>query len=100
MFTIKFYSGDGSRQRIFEAESFTILRAPQDATPAASPGMVDGIDAEITIHQKHGDFRIDVGHTLKPRDSHWPPVFQKAIIENAGGRTTEIIVAGPSIPRA
>jgi hypothetical protein len=90
MFTIKFYSGDGCRQIIREAESFTILRSP-DVSGAA----------EITLHQKAGDgCRIDIGDDgpdgLKRSDG-WPPVFAKAIIENSAGKTTEIVgQSGPS----
>jgi hypothetical protein len=90
MFTIKFYSGDGCRQIIREAESFTILRCP--------PGDDDGV-AEITLHQKLGfeDRRIDIGDdgpNGPKRPDGWPPLFAKAIIENSSGRTTEIIHAG------
>ena len=42
MFTIKFYSGDGFRQVIEEAESFTVLRN-EDGT------------SEISLHHKNGD---------------------------------------------
>ena len=86
MFTIKFYSADGCRQRIFEAESFTVLR-----DPIGTNG--DG-GAEITLHMKNpgDDCRIDVRDDQgKPREPHWPAIYAKAIIENANGRTTEII---------
>lgn len=99
MFTIKFYSEDGCRQRIYEAQSFTILRAPKDST---GPGPAWTVDAEITLHQKSQgeDFRVDIGHDIKGnRPLLWPPLYQKAIIENASGRTTEIIVAVQEIPR-
>jgi len=44
MFTIKFYSNDGCRQIIREADSFTILRCPR--------GPDDDGSAEITmLHQ-------------------------------------------------
>lgn len=86
MFTIKFYndthSSPGScRQFITTAESFTILR--------------DEEGAEITLHRRNGedDVRIDV-HVRpdgKQRDPGFPQVFQRAIIENAAGKTTEII---------
>lgn len=86
MFTIKFYSDNGYRQRILEAESFTVLRG-------------DGDGAEITLHQKNGteDSRIDIRDVdpEKPRDPNWPPVYQSAIIENAAGKTTEIIGFAP-----
>lgn len=86
MFTAKFYSHDGCRQIIKEAESFTILRSPIGG---------DG-GAEITLHQKNGDScRIDIVEDL-PRPEGWPPVFGKAIIENAAGRTTEIIALRPA----
>jgi hypothetical protein len=79
MFTIKVY--EGSKQRIYAAESFTILRG-------------DNGEAEITVHTKDNreDFRLDVRHA-EPDDP--ARVFDKAIIENAAGRTTEIIALGP-----
>ncbi len=85
MFTIKFYSGDGCRQIIREAESFTILRSPD----------MSG-EAEITLHQKVGfeSCRIDIGDDSASgpiRPEGWPPLFAKAIIENSAGRTTEIV---------
>lgn len=83
MFTIKFYSGDGCRQIIREAESFTILRSPS--------GSVHDI-TEVTLHQKGGEgCRIDVGDECAEREEGWPALFAKAIIENASGRTTEMI---------
>lgn len=84
MFTIKFYSRDGYRQVIKEAESFTILRSE------------DGL-AEITLHQKNpgDDSRIDIKDEKDQVCSWSPPCFGKAIIENAAGRTTEIIVLRP-----
>lgn len=82
MFTIKFYSGDGCRQIIREAESVTVLRDPRGTEEPM---------AEVTMHYKNGESaRIDVGSD-RPRQEGWPPLFAKAIIENAAGRTTEII---------
>jgi hypothetical protein len=89
MFTAKFYSDNGYRQRIVSAESFTILRG-------------DNGTAEITLHQKNqtDDARVDINWDEAPRDSYMPPVYQKVIIENATGKTTEIIALGcnPNIP--
>lgn len=88
MFTVKLYSGDGCRQIIREAESFTILRSPTNSD-----------EAEITLHQKDGvgSCRIDIGDERSPRQEGWPPIFAKAIIENSAGRTTEIVgQRGPS----
>ncbi len=86
MFTAKFYSADGFRQVIKEAESFTVLRSE------------DGC-AEITLHHKNpaDDHKIDIAEDGRPaRGAGWPPCFAKAIIENAAGRTTEIVaLAGP-----
>ena len=83
MFTIKFYSADGYRQIIREAESFTILRGPHEQLGSA----------EITLHQKNpaDDRRYDVKdeNALLTADS--PQCFAKAIIENSAGRTTEIV---------
>jgi hypothetical protein len=88
MFTVKFYSDDGCRQVIKSAESFTILRAPRD----------EG-GTEITLHQKSqaDDCRIDIGPVGTERLEGWPPIYQTAIIENALGKTTEIIRAGPPL---
>ncbi|HXI43853.1 MAG TPA: hypothetical protein VNH83_27980 [Bryobacteraceae bacterium] len=84
MFTIKFYSSDGFRQVIKEAESFTILRS-EDGT------------AEITLHQKNqaDDCRIDINDDDKQYTEGWPMRYGRAIIENAAGRTTEIIYLRP-----
>jgi hypothetical protein len=86
MFTIKLYSSDPNnaspyRQRILTADSFTVLRDPADGA------------AEITLHNASGDVRYDVRSVDpdKPREPGWPDVYQKAIIENAAGKTTEII---------
>jgi len=91
MFTIKFYSDDGYRQIIKEAESFTILRA-NDGTG----------EAEITLHRKNPaeDVRYDIKHNLPgaPAGDPWPARFGKAIIENASGRTTEIVALNPNGP--
>lgn len=84
MFTIKLYSADGYRQIIKQAESFTVLRSS------------DGL-AEITLHQKNpsDDSRVDIKDESAQACSFSPPCFSKAIIENAAGRTTEIIVLRP-----
>jgi len=89
MFTIKFYSGDGCRQIIREAQSFTILR----------DNFGDG-GAEITLHQKNpaDDSRVDIKDESDRTTSWAPPCFSKAIIENSAGRTTEIIVLRPASP--
>jgi hypothetical protein len=84
MFTIKFYSTDqtkspgGYRQKILQAESFTILR------------MDDGT-AEITLHQKDqaNDRRIDINDA--PWETGFAERFESAIIENAAGKTTEMV---------
>lgn len=90
MFTIKFYSHDGCRQIIEQADSFTILRSPIGSNEDA---------AEITLHLKNGDGRrIDVGPDCE-RSEGWPPLFAKAIIENSSGKTTEIISPNSLGPR-
>lgn len=86
MFTIKLYKYDGTNTRIYEAESFSVLRSPSNRAPWW---------AEITAHMKDASagIRFDVG------DSPYQPsggIWEKAIIENAGGRTTEII--GNDVP--
>lgn len=85
MFTIKFYRT--GRLKILEAESFTIL---QDNSG----------NAEITLHRKGGgdDVRYDIISNPTPDRlgrEFWPEIFDKAIIENSAGRTTEIIVPSP-----
>ena len=92
MFTIKFYSGDGCRQIIKEAESFTILRN--------RPGPDDDGSAEITLHQKSGDdTRYDIkpdGTGPEPFGYSGPIRFQSAIIENSAGKTTEMVSLRPA----
>jgi hypothetical protein len=90
MFTIKFYSTgrnspDGYRQVIKEAESFTILRG-DDGT------------AEITMHHPNGDFRLDVNDA--PAPDGYVDRFESAIIENASGKTTEMIALRHGRPTA
>ena len=79
MFTIKLYQ-DAGRQKIIAAESFTIL----------SGG--DHGEAEITLHQKNqnDDVRYDI-RPEPPEGYEGPTIFQRAIIENMAGKTTEII---------
>jgi hypothetical protein len=91
MFTIKLYSGDGFRQIIREAESFTILRSPC--------GPDDDGSAEITLHQKNQseDCRFDIlPDRPMPQNYSGPPIFQRAIIENSAGKTTEMIFLRPA----
>jgi len=88
MFTIKLYKYDGANQKVFAAESFSILRG-------RNSGSTDGPCSswsEITAHMKNQNdaVRFDIG------DSPYQPsggVWERAIIENAAGRTTEIIGA-------
>ncbi len=92
MFTIKFYRDGGHYQRIYEADFFTVLREMHD-----EPSATFLKAAEITLHRKSGDdIRCDVGHSIGhgPSGGRW----DKCIIENAAGRTTEIIGHdGPSV---
>jgi hypothetical protein len=86
MFTIKFYSADGFRQIIQEADSFTILRGEGEA--------------EITLHKRapQEDCRFDIKEEPsceRPFGYSGPQRFGKAIIENAAGKTTEIIYLRP-----
>ena len=69
MFTIKLYTENGSRQKILEAESFTILRG------SAS----EGDEAEITLHQKNGD---GVRYDIRPqqRDGYEGPPCSSALL--------------------
>jgi hypothetical protein len=83
MFTIKLYDADNFRQRILEAESFTVLR------------MTDGT-VEITLHgmRRDGDL-CDNRFDLRPGlQAGGADDWSKAIIENASGKTTEIIYRG------
>lgn len=84
MFTLKFYSTCENRCRIKMADDITIMRG------------FDGSDAEITLHYRDGnrDHRIDIAHQDVARPEGWPPAYQKVIIENAAGKTTEIISCG------
>lgn len=77
MFTLKFYSDGNARTRILEADSVSVLR-------------FDG-DWEITMHRKDGDSRMDVSSRIPAVNE--PPVYEKVIIENSAGKTTEIIYA-------
>ena len=83
MFTIKLYQ-DAGRQKILAADSFTILRGGPNPS-----------EAEITLHQKNGEsIRYDI---MPPQADNYegPTVFQRAIIENMAGKTTEIIQLRP-----
>ena len=83
MFTIKLYGSTG-HCRILEAESFSILRG-------------DFGEAEITVHQKDPedtrryDLRGDGDGSIL--EEGFNPVFQRAIIENSNGKTTEVLTA-------
>ena len=87
MFTIKLYSDEAARQVIRQAESFTILRC-SDGT------------AEITLHQRNAsdDSRVDIADANAPCAIGSPQCYARAIIENAAGKTTEIIDMLPSSP--
>ena len=89
MFTAKFYSDLGSRIRIVPAETLTILEMP------------DGY--EVTLHGKTigDDVRFDVkdpwpeARTSDEQSKQWPQRFQRLIIENTAGKTTEFIDLHP-----
>jgi hypothetical protein len=83
MITVKLYR-DG-KTRIYEAGSVTILR---------SVGVFS--DSEITLHgiPGHDDLRVDVTQREENPESpvtHW----DCAVIENANGKTSEIIRTHP-----
>ena len=84
MFTIKLYTNSGFRQRIIEAESFTVMRTSRGSSNTPTQQW-----AEITAHLKGDDgIRFDIGPSpSEPSGGVW----EKAIIENSAGRTTEII---------
>ena len=84
MFTLKFYSHGDAKMKILEAESVTVLRN------------IDG--AEVTMHRKDGDVRFDV-KGAEPPDSD-TTYFDRVIIENSLGKTTEIIWADPTFYKA
>jgi hypothetical protein len=87
MFTIKLYQ-DAGRQKILAAESFTILHGGNNG------------EAEITLHQKNqnDDIRYDIRPELPTLEGYeGPTIFQRAIIENMAGKTTEIIQLRPSL---
>jgi hypothetical protein len=85
MFTIKLYQ-DAGRQKIMAAESFTILRGGDNPS-----------EAEITLHLKNGEgVRYDI-KAEPPQDYEGPTIFQRAIIENMAGKTTEIIQLRPML---
>lgn len=88
MFTIKLYADLGARMRIHAADDFTILSVLEKDTP------MGGEWVEITAHRKIGvDIRFDIGPSpYTPEGGVW----DKAIIENAMGRTTEIIDMQPA----
>jgi hypothetical protein len=85
MFTIKLYSHCSRRQKILQAESFTILRG-------------DDGGAEITLHQldQNHDRRYDVAHERPQAIDDPRQIFGSAIIENAAGKTIEMIRLGPT----
>lgn len=87
MLTIKLYAENGFRQRIVEAESLTVLR-PQCGS------------AEITCHgtRLNGevtDIRFDLSEITTVEETRW----ERAIIENANGKTTEIIYSASAFLR-
>ena len=85
MITIKLYQDTG-RQKIMAAESFTILRSGKNPS-----------EAEITLHFKNGEgVRYDI-MAEPPEGYEGPTVFQRAIIENMAGKTTEIIQLRPML---
>jgi len=83
MFTIKLYVG--SKSRIYEAESFTVLRCNQGSTDGPCYDW-----AEVTAHNIPGcdSLRFDIGPSpYEPSGGN----YDRAIIENSAGRTTEMI---------
>ena len=86
MFTLKFYKyakeSIGERIVIRQAENITILR--------------DTDGAEITMHTSSGDQRLDVGFHNTVRPECFPDCFDRLIVENAAGKTSEIVSFLPS----
>lgn len=92
MFTIKLYKNSGAYRRVYEAESFTILATNQGSSDGPCHDW-----SEITAHLKSGDsLRFDIGNSpYDPTGGRW----EKAIIENGAGRTTEIIGSDAPVER-
>lgn len=77
MFTAKFYGLNG-RTKIHEADSFTIIK-------------FDDVH-EVTLHRANVDgFRIDLSDDEPPNDYPLDQYYQRLVIENANGKTTEMI---------
>lgn len=89
MFTVKLYRG--TRIRIASAASFTVV----DEGDATLKG--------VTLHQTNGDDEVYyVGARDPERHSYVDEhrVYDRAIIENGNGKTTEIIYAALPFVRA
>lgn len=86
MITVKLYAEGDFRQRVIECESVTVLRPANCAIELTLHGM--RVEGEIS------DRRFDlIGHpsALTPDNDAIP--WERAIIENANGKTSEIIFA-------
>lgn len=84
MFTLKLYKGN--RQRIVQADSFTVLRQESDADKAGP--RLNWV--EVTAHESNGEYdqRFDIGNgPVGASNCEWDYAF----IENENGRTTEVI---------
>lgn len=80
MFTIKMY--DGSKCRILEAESFTVI-GNHSSESLETPQHW----SEITLHNRGEDIRYDVGDSPMRNGSGDIQVYRQAYIENAAGKT-------------
>ena len=93
MFTIKM--SDGYRERILEAESFTILHE-NDGIPNTPNSQAVRYWAKVTLHNRGEDVRYDIGDSpLRDSTGGEIQVFQNAYIENAIGKTVKAISFGP-----
>jgi len=82
MFTIKLY--DGNKQRILEAESFTVQL--NSGAGCNTEGPYTRNWAEITLHNRTDDVRYDVGESPYT-EQLGGNIYKTAYIENANGKT-------------
>lgn len=81
MFTLKLYQAD--KIRIVECESVTVYRWANGA-------------AQVTLHQKPGGFdSVACVGDPPPMAADGSMVYDRAIVENASGKTTEMIYPEP-----
>jgi hypothetical protein len=82
MFTLKLYADAASVTEIIECRAITVNRSH------------DGTRLEV-VHADGGNQSLYIGPSRVASDLG-EPIYDKAIVENAAGKTTEIIVPRPS----